>query len=200
MSTIRKRSTLWVGWVKVYWCHLLFREWQWVIQRLGQAIWLRQGGTGPEMMHLHTKFSSKVKWLRRCHRDKHTGFELSFWPWCWRDLPLNTLDFMMMQCHTKFGCKRIRHSAEMEQSFFLYDNVNLHCDLDLEDSNPHFLHATLAYDNVIPHKVWSKKKFNSSEDIEHSYCLRSWTLAVRFKLKAAIQYFTNIFQWCPSSR
>ena len=45
------------------------------------------------------------------------------------------------------------------------DILTLHCDLDLECSNPYFFYKTLAYDHVSSDQVWLSRNQNSSEDI-----------------------------------
>ena len=51
----------------------------------------------------------------------------------------------MMYNQTKFGCQGINSSEDtVERGYF--DNVGPHCDLDIEHSEPIFLHDTLAYD------------------------------------------------------
>ena len=36
----------------------------------------------------------------------------------------------------------------------IFDYKSPHCDLDLEDRKPTFLHDTLAHDDASPHQVW----------------------------------------------
>ena len=43
------------------------------------------------------------------------------------------------------GCKKISSSADMVETVKL-DYLSLHCDPELEDSKPIFLHDTLAHD------------------------------------------------------
>ena len=50
---------------------------------------------------------------------------------------------------TKFGCKNISNSAEMVETV-----ISDHCDPELKDSKPIFLHDTLAYDAASPYSVW----------------------------------------------
>ena len=46
---------------------------------------------------------------------------------------------------TKFGCKNISNSAEMVETV-----ISDHCDPELKDSKPIFLHDTFAYDAASP--------------------------------------------------
>ena len=63
----------------------------------------------------------------------------------------------MMMCHpTKYGCQKIGSSADMVETV-MFDWMSLHCDPDLEDSKPIFLHDTLAHDVASPYQVWLQK-------------------------------------------
>ena len=56
----------------------------------------------------------------------------------------------MMVCHPiKFGCKKISSSVDMVETVIL-DYISPHFDPELEDSNPIFLHDTLAPDVASP--------------------------------------------------
>ena len=50
----------------------------------------------------------------------------------------------------KFGCKKISSSV-------IFDQMSPHCDPELEDSKPIFLHDTLAHDVASPYQVWLHK-------------------------------------------
>ena len=52
---------------------------------------------------------------------------------------------MVMYHPLKFGCKKISSSADMVETV-ISDQMGPHCDHELEDSRPIFLHDTLAYD------------------------------------------------------
>ena len=56
---------------------------------------------------------------------------------------------------TKFDCKRVSSSDDVEQSFS--DYINPYCDLDLQDSKPIFLHVTPTHDDTPPYQVWLQK-------------------------------------------
>ena len=43
-------------------------------------------------------------------------------------------------------------SVDMTKTF-ISDNLSTHCDLDLEDNKPIFLHDTLAHDNTLQYQV-----------------------------------------------
>ena len=57
---------------------------------------------------------------------------------------------MMMYHPIKFGCKKTSSSADMIETV-ISDQMSPHCDLELEDSKPIFLHNTLAHDVASPH-------------------------------------------------
>ena len=63
---------------------------------------------------------------------------------------------MIMYYQTKFGSKTISSSKDMVEIFIL-DQMNLHCDPELEDSKPIFLHDTLAHDDASSYQVWLPK-------------------------------------------
>ena len=63
---------------------------------------------------------------------------------------------MMMYHPIKFGCKKISSSADMAETL-IFDQMSSHCDPEVEDSKPIFLHDTLAYDVASPYQVWLQK-------------------------------------------
>ncbi len=63
---------------------------------------------------------------------------------------------MMMYHPIKFGCKKISSSADMVETV-IFDQMSPHCDPELEDSKPIFLHDTLAHDVASPYQVWLQK-------------------------------------------
>ena len=60
---------------------------------------------------------------------------------------------MMMYHPIKFGCKKIGSSADMAGTV-IFGQMSPHCDRELEDSKPIFLHDTLANDDASPYQVW----------------------------------------------
>ena len=56
----------------------------------------------------------------------------------------------------KFGCKKVSSSEDMKE-IDIYDKMSPHCDPELEDSKPIFLHDTLAHDVAPPYQVWLQK-------------------------------------------
>ena len=58
---------------------------------------------------------------------------------------------MMLQNHTRFGDKVVQKISSGQT---LTNIFNLHCDLDLERSNPIFPQDTLGYDPVLANQVW----------------------------------------------
>ena len=63
---------------------------------------------------------------------------------------------MMMYHLIKVGCKKISSSADMVE-IVISDQMSPHCDPELEDSKPIFLHDTLAHDVASPYQVWLQK-------------------------------------------
>ena len=74
-----------------------------------------------------------------------------------------TLQPMMMYHSIKLGFKKISSSIDMVDTV-IFDYMNPHCGLDLEDSKPIFLHDTLAHDDASPYQFGSKR-FSDSENI-----------------------------------
>ena len=63
----------------------------------------------------------------------------------------------MMTYHPiEFGCKKISSSADMVETV-ISDIISLHCDPELEDNKPIFLHDTVAHDVASPYQVWLQK-------------------------------------------
>ena len=56
----------------------------------------------------------------------------------------------------KFTCKKIRSSVDMIETV-ITDHKSPHCDIDVENSKPIFLHYTLAHDDAPSYQVWSQK-------------------------------------------
>ena len=63
---------------------------------------------------------------------------------------------MMMYHPINCGCKKISNSADMVETV-ISDQVVPHCDSELEDSKPIFLHDILAHDVASPYQVWLQK-------------------------------------------
>ena len=63
----------------------------------------------------------------------------------------------------KFGCKKISSSADIVETV-ISDQMSPHCDPELEDSTPIFLHDTLAHDVASPYKV-GYRRFSCCGDI-----------------------------------
>ena len=68
----------------------------------------------------------------------------------------SALQLMMMYHPIKFGCKKISSSVHMVETV-IFDQMSLHCDPELEDSEPIFLHDTVAHDVALPYQVWLQK-------------------------------------------
>ena len=63
---------------------------------------------------------------------------------------------MMMYHQVKFGCRKIGSSADMVETV-IFDQMSPHCDPELGDSKPIFLHDTLAHNVASPYQVWLQK-------------------------------------------
>ena len=63
---------------------------------------------------------------------------------------------MMVYQPIKFCCKKISSSADMVETV-VFDQMSPHCDPELEDSKPIFLHDILAHDVASPYQVWLQK-------------------------------------------
>ena len=63
---------------------------------------------------------------------------------------------MMVYHPIKFDCKMISCSADMVETV-KFDQMSPHCDPELKDSKPIFLHDTLAHDVASPNQVWLQK-------------------------------------------
>ena len=64
--------------------------------------------------------------------------------------------------YTKFGCKRFKKkwfNFNLQEIWnwkkqLNFEDLTPHCDLDLEDRNPTFLHDTLGHDDAPSYQVW----------------------------------------------
>ena len=65
---------------------------------------------------------------------------------------------MMVYYPIKFGCKKINSLADMVVTV-IFDQMSpkSNSDPELEDSEPIFLHDTVAHDVASPHQVWLQK-------------------------------------------
>ena len=80
---------------------------------------------------------------------------------CDLDLQNNNLIFTQntpayVNVPSKFACRKISSSADMVE-IVISDQMSPHCDPELEDSKPIFLHDTLAHDVASLHQVWLQK-------------------------------------------
>ena len=74
---------------------------------------------------------------------------------------------MMMYHPIKFGYKKISSSADMVETV-IFDQMSPHCDPELEDRKPIFLHDILAHDVASPYqvrlqKVQQHRRYHSDE-------------------------------------
>ena len=77
---------------------------------------------------------------------------------CDLDLEINliftqNIPVMMIYHPIKFGCRKISSSVDMVETV-ISDYMSPHCDLELEDSKPIFLHDTPDHDDTPPYQVW----------------------------------------------
>ena len=75
----------------------------------------------------------------------------------------------MMCRQIKLGRKKLSSSADMAEAV-ISDQMSPHCDHELEDSKPIFLHDTLVHDVASPYQVWLQKvqKLRIYRPDEHS--------------------------------
>ena len=79
----------------------------------------------------------------------------------------------------------------------IFDYMNPHCDLDLEDSKPIFLHDTLAHDDASSYQVWLQKvkkkipsrwtvngilNFSRDLDAVHNRAIQSFHKTIQLKM------------------
>ena len=76
---------------------------------------------------------------------------------------------MMIYHQTKFGCQGINSSENVVVR--VTDNLKLHCDLDLERSNPIFQQDAPPYDAVLPNQVWFQTKQHLRRHDKNSHIL-----------------------------
>ena len=127
--------------------------------------------------------------------------EASLWPWPSKQLStFHTNTPAHMKYHAiKFGCKKIRSSIDMAKTV-IFDSMSLHCDLELKDSKPIFLHDTLAYDDASTYLAWLQKFQQLSRYHPEEHLLELWPFHVTLTLTTTKQ--SNLFTgqsclwWC----
>ena len=134
---------------------------------------------------------------------------LQQWPWPWKqqsNFLHKTLQIMMMYHPIKFGCKKINSSADMVATV-ISDYMSPHCDLELEDSKPIFLHDILAYGVASPHPVCLQRARQQRRYHPDEHSLEFWTSSVTWSLTTTEQSNLSLRQstlwWCaikPSLR
>ena len=77
---------------------------------------------------------------------------------------------MMMYHPIKFGCTNISSSVDLVETVISY-HMCPHCDLDLEDNKPIFLHDTLVHDDALLYHVWLQKVQQLRRYHPHEYSL-----------------------------
>ena len=69
----------------------------------------------------------------------------------------------------------------------IFDQMSPHCDPELEDSKPIFLHDTLAQDVASPHQVWSQKVQQLSRYHSDEHSLEFLTFSVTLTMTTTEQ-------------
>ena len=71
----------------------------------------------------------------------------------------------MIHIPSRFGRKKVGSSEDMEQTVFslvvVVEDLNPHCDFDIEETDPDFSHAIMYHQSVvakgsIAHKIWNE--------------------------------------------
>ena len=60
----------------------------------------------------------------------------------------------------------------------IFHSISPHCDLELEDSKPIFLHDTLAHDDASPYQIWLQKVQQLRRYRPDEQSLEFWTFPV----------------------
>ena len=97
-----------------------------------------------------------------------------------------TIHLMMMYHPIKFGSKKISSSVDMVETV-ISDYMSPHCDLELEDSKPIFLHDTLAHDNAWPYQDWLQKVQQLRRYHPDEHPPEFWTFPVTLNLTTTEQ-------------
>ena len=99
-------------------------------------------------MYTRVVYIVELMWRHGCQRSIWHDFDLEH-----SNLKLshNTLvqDHACNFNYIKFGGKRFRTSGG-----YFTEDLSPHCDLDLEDSNPNFLHDTQGHNDAPSYQVW----------------------------------------------
>ena len=142
------------------------------------------------MLHHYTKFGYRrfSSWGDIVQMNIHWNSEL----FCDFDLDHNRANqsfhktiHLMMICHqTKFSCKKISSSADMVETV-TFDQTSPHCDPELQDRKPIFLHDTLVHDVTSPYQVWLQKGWAVEE------ILSKWTFTGILKLSVTLTLTTT---------
>ena len=101
-----------------------------------------------------------------------------------------TFQFMIMYQQIIFGCKKISRSIDMVEAV-ISDHISPHCDIDLEDSKPIFLHDILANDGASLYQVWLQKVWQLRRYHPYEHSLEFLTFLVTLPLTATEQ--SNLF-------
>ena len=96
----------------------------------------------------------------------------------------------------KFGCKKISSSADMVETA-IFDQMSPHCDPELEDSKPIFLHGSLVHDVALPYQVWLQKVQQQRRHHSDEHSLEFLTFSVTLTLTTTEQsiFFHKTFHF-----
>ena len=97
---------------------------------------------------------------------------------------------MMMYHPIKFGCKKISSSADIAETV-ISDQMSPHCDSELEDSKPIFLHDTLTNDVASPYQVLLQNVQQLKRHHPDEHSLEFLTFSVTLTLTTTEQ--SNLF-------
>ena len=120
-------------------------------------------------------------------------FEVSLWPWHWtQQSKFFTWHSSTWDCTIK-PCLIVKESAvqkkQWKQSYSDYKSPC--CDLDLENSEPIFLHDTLTHDNTPPYQVWLERLNSSRRYHPDKHLLTLRTFKLNLTSNTVIQFFTG---------
>ena len=97
---------------------------------------------------------------------------------------------MTCTVHLNLVAPTTKKSVDMVK-LVIFDYMSPHCDLELEDIKPIFLHGTLAQDDASPCQVWLRKVQQLRKYRSDEHLLEFLTFSVTLTLTTTEQ--TNLF-------
>ena len=82
---------------------------------------------------------------------------------------------------SKFNCKKISSSADIVETV-IFNEMSPHCDHELENRKPVFLHGILAHDVALPYQVWLQKVQQQRRYQSDEHSLEFQTFSVTLNL------------------